>query len=201
MVLRTGDPRTLATHLADGAVVLMRTDTLPGLHCRADDDGAVARITAFKGRADDKPLLVLCDSLDAARGVCTFPSEAARAYAAACWPGPFTLILPATQTAPAAATRGRAGLALRVPGPRRLRDLVAAAGGLLVSTSVNRSGEPPLTDLAEAVAFCADAVDVVGDVVWTGGDGEPAGGPSGLIDLTGWPPRVVRDGPVVPPEW
>jgi len=200
-VLRTGDPRTLATHLADGAVVLMRTDTLPGLHCRADDADAVARITALKGRAAKKPLLVLCASLDAARAVCTFPSASAGDYAAACWPGPFTLILPATTAAPTAATRGRDSLALRVPGPRRLRELVASAGGLVVSTSVNRSGEPPLTSLSDAVGFCGEAVDVVGDVDWIGGKEEPAAGASGLIDLTGWPPRVVRAGPVVPPEW
>jgi len=201
VVRRTSDPRTLAASLADGAVALMRTDTLPGLHCRADLDAAVSRIVALKARAVDKPLLVLCDSLDRARGVVSFPSPEARAYAAACWPGPFTLILPATPAAPSAATRGRAGMAIRVPGPRQLRELVAAAGGLLVSTSVNRAGDPPLKSLAAAVAFCGDAVDIVGEVTWTDAGAAPAGGASSLIDLTSWPPRVLRTGDIAPPDW
>jgi len=201
VVRRTSDPRTLAASLAEGAVALMRTDTLPGLHCRADHAAAVSRIVALKARADDKPLLVLCDTLDRACGVGTFTSPEANAYAGACWPGPFTLILPATSAAPAAATRGRADVAIRVPGPLQLRALVAAAGGLLVSTSVNRAGDPPLTSLEDAIAFCGDEVDIVGDVTWLGDDAASGGVASGLIDLTSWPPRVMRAGCIAPPDW
>ncbi|MBC8424766.1 L-threonylcarbamoyladenylate synthase [bacterium] len=201
MARRTRDPRTLAAALAGGAVALMRTDTLPGLHGRADLDDAVSRILALKARDADKPLLLLCDTPLRALEVGIFPSPAARAYAETCWPGPFTLILPATPAAPAAATRGADTVAVRVPGPQGLRDLVAAAGGPLVSTSVNRAGDAPLTDLADAVAFCGDAVDIVGEMTWDPDDTTPAGHASGLIDLSGWPPRVLRAGRVPPPEW
>ena len=201
MVERTRDSRTLAAALAGGAVVLMRTDTLPGLHGRADRDDTVARIVAFKGRHADKPLLVLCDAPVRVEAVGVFPSAAARAYAGACWPGPFTLILPAGPAAPPAPPRGGDTVAVRVPGPEPLRDLVAAAGGPLVSTSVNHAGEPPLASLAEAAAFCGDAVDLVGEMVWDEDDATPTGHASGLIDLTDWPPRVLRAGHAAPPEW
>jgi len=197
----TRDPRTLAAALAGGAVALMRTDTLPGLHCRADLDDAVTRILALKARDADKPLLVLCDTPLRALEVGVFPSPAARDYAETCWPGPFTLILPATSTAPAAATRGADTVGVRIPGPQGLRDLVAAAGGPLVSTSVNRAGDAPLVDLAAAVAFCGDEVDIVGEMTWNSDDAIPAGHASGLIDLSGWPPRVLRAGRVASPEW
>jgi L-threonylcarbamoyladenylate synthase len=201
VVRRTRDPRTLAASLAGGAVALMRTDTLPGLHGRADRVDAVSRIVALKDRDAEKPLLVLCADVAGALALGAVSSPEARAYAGACWPGPFTLILPATPAAPPAATRGLATVAVRVPGLRGLRELVAAAGGPLVSTSVNRAGEPPLASLADAVAFCGDGVDIVGEMSWCAEDGPRPAAASGLIDLTGWPPRVLRDGPIAPPEW
>jgi len=192
--------------LAEGLVALMRTDTLPGLHARADHEAAVARILDIKGRSDDKPLLLLCASADAALAHALDPGPEAVAYAWTCWPGPFTLILPAGPTAPKAATRGRSTVALRVPKPPRLRDLIAAAGGALVSTSVNRTGEPPLTGLDDAVALFGERVDVVGEMDWRKSSDEqspdePPPGASTLLDLTSWPPRLVRSGNAAPPPW
>ena len=201
MPIRLQDPIELATHLVAGEVVLMRTDTLPGLHARADDDAAVQRIMDIKGRDDAKPLLLLCSATAEALSFVSEPLPEALSYAAACWPGPFTLILPAGPDAPRAATRGQPTVALRVPAPRDLRTLIEAAGGVLVSTSVNRTGEPALHDLGAAIEFCGAAVDVVGDVTWEGAGDESSAGASGLLDLTRWPPRVVRPGGVVPPSW
>jgi len=162
--VRSHDPDRLAKSLAEGAVVLMRTDTLPGLHARADHEEAVARILDIKGRPDDKPLLLLCADTDTALAYALDPSPEAVTYARTCWPGPFTLILPAGPKAPPAATRGLATVALRVPTPTRLRGLITAAGGALVSTSVNRAGEPPLSCLDDAVALFGERVDMVGEL-------------------------------------
>ena len=47
-----------ATLLAAGELVAFPTETVYGLGARADDDAAVARIFAAKGRPADHPLIV-----------------------------------------------------------------------------------------------------------------------------------------------
>jgi L-threonylcarbamoyladenylate synthase len=198
MGARTHDPAVAARCLAGGGVVLMPTDTLPGLHARADAPAAVARIAVLKGRDEGKPLLVLCAGADDARGLLGALSGRVWEYALRCWPGPYTLVLSAGPAAPSAATRGGPTLAVRVPAPPGLRDLIAAAGGALISTSANMAGEPPSTDLASAARRFAAGVDLVVELDW---GGPPQAAASAMLDLTVWPPRVLRPGPLVPPDW
>ncbi|RZL08110.1 MAG: translation factor Sua5, partial [Rubrivivax sp.] len=47
-----------AQRLAEGQLVAFPTETVYGLGARADDDAAVARIFAAKGRPSDHPLIV-----------------------------------------------------------------------------------------------------------------------------------------------
>ena len=47
-----------AQRLADGGLLALPTETVYGLGARADDDAAVARIFAAKGRPADHPLIV-----------------------------------------------------------------------------------------------------------------------------------------------
>jgi len=44
-----------AEALRRGGVLLLSTDTLPGIHCRADDQQAVLRVAGIKGRDSNKP--------------------------------------------------------------------------------------------------------------------------------------------------
>ncbi len=198
MGARTHDPAVAARCLAGGGVVLMPTDTLPGLHARADAPAAVARITVLKGRDEGKPLLVLCADADAARGLVGELAGRVWDYAGRCWPGPYTLVLPAGPAAPPTATRGGPTLAVRVPASRRLRDLITASGGALISTSANVAGEPPATDLASAARQFTAGVDLVLETDW---DGASEAAVSAMLDLTEWPPRLLRPGPRVPPDW
>jgi L-threonylcarbamoyladenylate synthase len=176
-------------------VVLLPTDTLPGLHVRADADAAAARLDALKGRDAGKPMLLLCADLASALAL-TRADAASRAYADRCWPGPFTLVLPAHVAAPRAAVRGGTTVGLRVPAPAGLRALIAAAGGALLSTSANAAGEPAPTDLATVSAALIDAVDLVADLSW----GAVHGASSAVLDLCDGAPRLLRAGPLAPPE-
>ncbi|MCU0928427.1 MAG: Sua5/YciO/YrdC/YwlC family protein, partial [Burkholderiaceae bacterium] len=60
-VLDARDPAALddaARRLAAGELVAFPTETVYGLGARADDDAAVAKIFAAKGRPADHPLIV-----------------------------------------------------------------------------------------------------------------------------------------------
>jgi L-threonylcarbamoyladenylate synthase len=187
------DLAAAAAALAGGAVVLLPTDTLPGLHARADYPSALARLTTLKGRAGAKPLVVLAGSLAQAAAVAATTDARQEAFLAHCWPGPFSVVLAARPGVADAVTAGTGTVAVRVPALAWLRDLVLAAGGPLASTSANIAGEPPSRDLATAVARFGE------HVAWFAGDSAEAataaGGPSALVDLTTWPPRLLREGP------
>jgi L-threonylcarbamoyladenylate synthase len=59
------------------------------------------------------------------------------------WPGGLTLVLPAKPGTPwGKITRGGRTVAVRVPDNELMRRVIRSAGGLLATTSANRSGEP-----------------------------------------------------------
>ena len=175
----------IARTLTIGGVVILPTDTIYGLHARANDDAAVDRIAGMKGRDDRRPFIVLASSADEipALGVQT-DNQTLKALAAI-WPAPLTVILPLAQ--PVAASRGASTLAIRVPALAWLRELLARTGPL-VSTSVNRSGEPPLTSPSELARTLHDAVDGIADC------GTISANPSAILDLSTAEPRFIRQG-------
>ncbi|RKZ19664.1 threonylcarbamoyl-AMP synthase [bacterium] len=183
--------------LEAGGVLLMATDTLPGLHARMDRPEALARISEIKQRDPAKPLLLLAASLDAVADVATLTPRQ-RSYAERCWPGPYTLILPALPELPRDVTTDDDTVAVRVPGMSGLRKLLADVGVPVVSTSANRSGEVPDPTLAAATEIFRETVDGVYD---PGGGAEAISTrPSALVDLTVWPPLILREGPCASPD-
>jgi L-threonylcarbamoyladenylate synthase len=178
----------------------MPTDTVPGLHGKADQPGVAARIAQIKGRTSGKPFLLLAGSPAQARDLTQGWSADVERYVSRCWPGPHTLILAAADDVPAAVGAG-GQVALRVPAVPLLRAAILAVGYPLISTSVNRAGEKPLTDLVTAARRFGGAIDG-----WWRPDPRSwraamAGAPSSLIDLSSWPPRILRRGHIAPPPW
>ncbi len=188
----SGNSAEIAAGLAAGGVFILQTDTLPGLHARADNPSAVDRIFRLKGRSEGKPLLVLAGSAEMALALVEDLDGRVRELCRRCWPGPYSFILPG-RPGLAPGVRGRDGtLAVRVPEGAELRRLIEAAGGALVSTSANLAGLPPCRTMPEAVAGMGDRVDGA----WAPARGkEPGSVPSALVDATVWPPRILRDGP------
>lgn len=85
--------------LAAGELLGLPTETVYGLAARADDDAAVAKIFAAKGRPSSHPLIVhVPDRAGAEQFVAEgflqqLPNHAARLMDAF-WPGPLTVIVP-----------------------------------------------------------------------------------------------------------
>ena len=175
----------IARMLREGCVALLPTDTIYGLHTLATDEDAVARLIDLKGRDETKPFIVLAASMEQLEelGISAAP-ELLKALDTI-WPAPLTAILPLQ--APVAASRGALTLAVRIPALEWLREL-AARTGPLVSTSANRSGEPPATTTQNVARDLQDRIDAIVD----GGPRE--GEPSAILDLTGAEPRFIREG-------
>lgn len=175
----------IAQLLRDGKIILLPTDTIYGLHALATDAAAVARIAELKGRDDTKPFIVLAASIDQLTEIGIEADVDLLRRLNNIWPAPLTAILPLRQPIPA--SRGMSTLAVRIPALHWLRGLVARTGPL-VSTSANRSGEPPVQAPSMLVPELNDRLDAIID------GGSRTAEPSAILDLTGDEPRFIREG-------
>jgi L-threonylcarbamoyladenylate synthase len=182
--------------LNSNGILLIQTDTLPGLHARADNLSACTIIQSLKGRDDaGKPMVVLAANLEQARMVCADFSETQEKILSQFWPGPFSFILPAGESVCAKVTGGRGTVAVRVPDDEVLCSLIESVGYPLASTSANLAGEPPCALLSEAAALFSGRVS--GHWFDDSRDNLTiVSQPSALIDLTVTPVRQLRAGPL-----
>ena len=175
--------------LRAGELIVYPTETLYALGGLGLLAAAAHRVRLAKGRADDKPLPLIVADTEAARALCRSWPAAAETLAARFWPGPLTLVLPASTRVPLEVTAGTGTVAIRVSGLPLARALSRAVGPL-VSTSANRAGEPPAVTCSEALAAVGAATALALD------GGACAGAPSTVVDLTGDRPVVLREGAV-----
>lgn len=122
------------------------TDTVPALASRCDRGEL---IYAAKGRQPDKPLILMGANPEQLwRFVKGTAAEFKQwqAIAERYWPGAVTLVLPAAELPVGLNPQNTGTIGLRVPAWPRAQTLLEQTGPL-ATTSINRSGEPPLTDL------------------------------------------------------
>lgn len=186
------DIQAAARRLADGQLVAFPTETVYGLGARADDDAAVARIFAAKGRPADHPLIVHVASAVAANEFAAEISPDAQRLMAAFWPGPLTVIVPRRAGRAKAAAGGQSSIGLRVPAhPVALALLQAAAAlGVLgvAAPSANRFGRISPTTAAHVVQELGQQVTVLD------GGACAVGIESAIVDCTRSPPALLRPG-------
>jgi L-threonylcarbamoyladenylate synthase len=147
-----------------GQPVAVPTETVYGLAADATNGEAVARIYAAKGRPSFNPLIVHVLDLAAAEAIGVF-DEAARALAAAHWPGPLTLVVPRRADSPVASlvTAGLNTIAIRVPAHRAMRALLTASGKPLAAPSANASGTISPTRAAHVLRTLGGRIELIID--------------------------------------
>ena len=184
-----GSPiREAAAAVADGELIVFPTDTVYGIGTRPDDAQATARLFEAKRRPRDLELPVLAATQEALRAIAVFDRRADH-LAAACWPGPLTIILSRTPQSAGWELGGDPGtVGVRVP-KHPLALAVLAATGPMAVTSANLSGEPPALS-------CDDLERAFGDLVsfYLCQDSPLEGSASTVVDLTGDPAQVLRPG-------
>ena len=86
--------------LQAGEIVAIPTETVYGIAASAFNGAAVKKIFEAKGRPQDNPLIVHIDRMEMLEGLVACVPEGAKALAQAFWPGPLTIIMPRTKSAP-----------------------------------------------------------------------------------------------------
>ena len=158
--------------LRAGGVVAFPTETYYGLAVDPFNQAALSRLFALKGRAGDKPVLLIVDNPSQLSTLVAeipppFPLLMERF-----WPGPLTLVFPGAPSLPGMLTGHRGTIGVRVSSHPVARQLVRAFGRPLTATSANFSGQPAAVAASGVLEQLGAEVDAVLDGgVTPGGQG------------------------------
>jgi L-threonylcarbamoyladenylate synthase len=155
----------------------------------------VARIYAAKGRPATNPVILHVDCIASAKALVSQWPETAQRLADRFWPGPLTLVLPASDIVPAIVRANGPSVALRCPAHRVALALIRAVGRPLAAPSANRSQHLSPTRAEHVASSLGEVVDLILD-----GGATEAGLESTILDLSGDCPRILRPGPIAPAE-
>jgi len=175
-------------YLRRGGVAAAASETFFGLLADIERHKAVAHIRKIKKLEPNAPLLVVAPSIEEVKKLCETWGPRAQDLADAHWPGPLTLIVRARMTFPSFLIGPYNTIAIRVPGPCDLADVLSDYGRPLTATSCNRHGEPPAVTSRQVLETFEKRIDFVVP------GASPGGLPSTIVDTTVDPPVVRRRG-------
>ncbi len=180
-----------ASLIRAGDMVVFPTETVYGLGADALQPAALERIFAAKGRPFTDPLIVhIADHAALTTLISEVPSVAWQ-LAEAFWPGPLTLIMPASSRVPGLVTAGLPTVAIRMPRHTIALELIRAVGSPIAAPSANRFMHVSPTIAQHALADLQGRVPLILD-------GGPCmvGVKSTVLDLCAPEPRILRPGGV-----
>lgn len=187
-------PSSIASAVAvlrRGGVIAIPTETVYGLAADVENDDALRKIFAIKGRPADHPLIVhIASALDLSKWATQVP-DIAHILAENFWPGPLTMLLRRSERTSLVATGGRDTVALRVPAHEVALNLLREFGGALAAPSANRFGKVSPTTPQHVTDDLGQEVELILD----GGECS-IGVESTIVDLTSAAPQVLRPGGV-----
>lgn len=188
---------------AGDRLISFPTDTVPALAARPD---RAELIFVAKQRSLDKPLILMAsDVTELWNYVAGTEAEqqAWREVAQRYLPGALTLVLPASDRVPPTLNpRDPASIGVRVPN-HAIAQAILAQTGPLATTSVNRSGDPPLQTMPEIDQQFPDVLTLASSeyaafLPETAPSPSPTPGvPSTVVRWNGQTWEVLRQGAIV----
>ena len=183
--------------LREGGAVIYPTETFYGIGCNALNPDAIGGVYALKRRPYGLPLPVIVGEISQVHTVAKHIFPAAQRLMDTFWPGPLSIIFPATPEVPDLLTAGTGCIAVRLSPHPATVALCCASGLVLTSSSANISGRPPAMkrdeldpELADGVAGIYDSLPLPsGGLPSTIVDVLPRGGEEGVL-------RILREGVV-----
>lgn len=179
-----------AAAVRKGQVVAIPTDALYTLVADPLNLHAVGRVFAAKGREAQRSLPLLVSDVMMAEELARELSPRFFLLARRFWPGPLTIITPASSRVPLRVTGNTGRLAMRQSKSKVAHALLEKLSQPLIATSANISGQPTCTQGIEVFGTMDGRVDLILD-------GGPAVGQGATtVDITEPYWRVIREGAV-----
>ena len=177
-----------------GEVVAIPTDALYTLVADPLNLHAVGRVFAAKGRESIRSLPLLVSDIVMAEELASEVSARFYLLARKFWPGPLTIIAPASSRVPLKVTGNTGRLALRQSQSKVANALLERLSQPLIATSANLSGQPTCTSGIEVFGVMDGSVDLVLD------GGTVAGTGATTIDVTEVLWKVIKEGAIAEKE-
>lgn len=179
-----------AAHLRHGDVVAIPTEALYVLVADPLNLNAVGRVFAAKGREIHRALPMLISGPFMAEELSKELSSRFHLLARHFWPGPLTVIVPASAKVPLKVTGNTGRLALRQSRSRVAQALLDWLDQPLIATSANISGQPTCRSGIEVFGMMDGRVDLVLDA------GSFSGTGATTVDITEPEWKVIREGAI-----
>ena len=179
-----------AAAIGSGRVISIPTDALYSLVADPFNLHAVGQVFVAKGREPHRSLPLLVTDVMMAEELAKEVPSRFYVLARRFWPGPLTIILPASAKVPLKVTGNTGRLALRQSRSKVANALLEELGQPLIATSANISGKPTCRTGVEVFAMMDGRVDLVLDGGLCPGTG------STTIDITEPSWRLVREGAI-----
>lgn len=175
--------------MKQGGVIAYPTETFYGLGCDITSEGSIERLFSSKGRSFAKPIpLIIGSHGDLAKYVRSVPA-AAEHLIGRYWPGPLTIIFEMAPFLPERLTAGTGKIAIRLSSNPIATILARTLSGAVTATSANLSNKPECTTADEVAKSLGGRINAIVD------GGKTLGGAgSTIVDVTEYPPAVVRRG-------
>jgi len=205
-ILSLAEAAAAIAAIAGGGCVIYPTETLYGLGAAMDNETALSRIVAVKGRPEGKPLPLILGDFEQiwdvlAEGFRQGPlfedfSRLARRF----WPGSLSLVLPGKSGLSSLITDAQGMTSVRLTPHPLAAALCRLAKSPIAATSANKSGQPAPRVPDEIDPGLAARTDgVLAEKPWPGG-GAPStvaallgGGRLSLIRHGAVPARVLAE--------
>jgi L-threonylcarbamoyladenylate synthase len=179
-----------AAAIRNGKLVAIPTDALYMLVADPFSLSAVACVFRAKGREAHRSLPLLVDDIVMAEDLAAELNKRFYLLARRFWPGPLTVIVPASAKVPLKVTGNTGRLALRQSRSTIARDLITIMDQPLIGTSANISGHPTCRSGIEVFGMMDGRVDLVID------GGVCAGIGATTIDITEPYWRLIKPGAI-----
>lgn len=171
-----------------GSVAAYPTDTLYGLGCAIDAKRSAEALYRIKGMEKSQRLALICPDLSTAAMYAHF-SQAAFRMAQRVFPGPYTMVLPATREVPRLLMdRRRRTVGIRISAHPVTSALVRALGRPLLTTSAIDSDGEMCVDADDVAEAFPRGIDLLID------SGSTPGGVSTVLGVFGEEIEVLREG-------
>lgn len=190
-ILAPGALEQAAEQLCQGKLVAFPTDTVYGVGAHGLLGEAVAGLYSLKERPTHLPIPLLLSEAGKMEDVCIEIPAVAWQIAERFWPGGLSLVLYRSPTVPDRVTAGGPTVAVRVPDHPLVQTLCRQINAPLAATSANLHGQPPPVTADGVQAMLEGHIPLLLD-----GGSCPGGIASTVLDLTVWPPSILRVGPV-----
>jgi L-threonylcarbamoyladenylate synthase len=183
--------RTAAAVIRRGGIAIYPTETFYGLGVLFNNEQALERLFAAKGRRETKPVLLLIENRTSLEKLTLEIIPDALALSERWWPGPLSLLFKARPHLSPYLTGNEGKIGCRISSDPIAQRLVKLAGAPITSTSANLAGSPGAMRVADISAELLGRVDVILDAGTT-----PGGPASTLLDVSTLPFTVLREGAI-----